>query len=232
MDRSLSIEEGGDDNRVSLRLRGTALFDPRSLAMGAPAQRTVWDLIAVSRWSGLARTSGLATDIEPLPALLAGTPGVAYTSKKGRLSVDLCQRLRSVAADGGATQADLTLTDEGFELALPDVAVFGDTSLDVSVHYRPAEVRDESTPLRAHLIGAASRAVLQVSGRPPQGAHELAFETRQGVVRSRYCLTVSQEHLELSILAPPDATTAVEDHLFGRVASWLRRLPQRLRWSL
>lgn len=152
------------DGRVGLRITGRATFDPATLAMGRPADPDVWDVLAVTRWAGLARTGGLKFEGDAEPALIEGRPAVAYETNKGNLAVDLCQRLRSVVADGRPTPGPVEAGGTGFSIPLPGVAVFGSTRLPVSVILTARS--GSPTELPGNLIGTHEGARLDVDGVP------------------------------------------------------------------
>ena len=186
------------DGRVGLRITGRATFDPATLAMGRPADPDVWDVLAVTRWAGLARTGGLKFEGDAEPALIEGRPAVAYETNKGNLAVDLCQRLRSVVADGRPTPGPVEAGGTGFSIPLPGVAVFGSTRLPLSVILTARS--GSPTELPGNLIGTHEGARLDVDGVPPDGSRELSFSTPQGVVGSRWRLLANGSKLHLEAL--------------------------------
>ncbi|MBK8447434.1 MAG: glycosyltransferase [Micropruina sp.] len=185
------------DGSVGLRIAGQAAFDPAGVAFGRPAEPDVWDLLAVTRWAGLARAGGLKYNMPSSAALFSGRPAIAYKSNKGNLAVDLCQRLRSVVVDGGPSIGPVSDTDAGFNLALPRVTVDGTTLLSLSAILVDSAHPSHRTELPARLIGAEGSARLEVDGRPPSGTYRVLFSTPSGVVDSPWHLVSSGGELRI-----------------------------------
>ncbi len=75
----------------------------------------------------------------------------AYANKKGELSVDLAQRLRTVVRDGGGRLGALERRGTGFRIQLPSVDVVGRTVLDGQVAF------ERTVPCAAGLVRRSGR---------------------------------------------------------------------------
>ena len=222
----------GDDG-VRVTITGHARFDPATVAGGDRADPDVWDVLSVCRWAGLGRAGRLRTKEQPHPALLSGTPAVAYRSNKGGLAIDLRQQLRSVASDGGATTVTGAPDGARTVLALPRVVVTGKTTLAVDVLLCDTEgsPRPDLAPMAARLLGENGEARLELDAQLPAGSHRLAFRTPTGTVKSRYVLTRTTQGVELSLAAAAPKLPTVAKAKPKQPAprkSLLRRIARRL----
>lgn len=171
---------------VLLTSHVAGFLDPHTAASGRPLDPAVWDFTTILRWGGVPRVSPIRTSTRPLPALVSGTPAVAYASTAGKLRLDLAQRLHSPAVDG-LSPGTATTTGDGFTLPLAGVSTTGDTSLPIEVlptrlRGRPGGPADVA--LAARLVGDAQGARLEVRGQLPPGRHRLAVRTSAGTLAS------------------------------------------------
>jgi glycosyltransferase involved in cell wall biosynthesis len=201
-----------DDATTGLTIHSRNRFDPATCALGAPVADTVWDAVAVTRWDGLSRAGSVNSAIEPQPALLDGRPGVAYRNKSGKLSIDLAQRLHSVARDG-LRGGPLPATETGFALPLPGVSVHGHTDLAQTV-----TIGDVTH--RGRLVGDPDGARVQLNGRPVPGRVGFAVGDETHPTRVRIAIDEAGARLV-------DLPSQREDTAWSRLQGWARKLVRR-----
>jgi hypothetical protein len=203
---------------------GTASLDPATAAFGAPLAETVWDLSTVARWDALQKVSAITAKTEPLPALIDGQAAVAYANRKAKLSVDLSQTLHSVILDGGTAAGPVIATPDGFVLQLPKVQVSGSTRVPARLVLDPSKAG--APPLSAELIGDATGARVEVTGRPRPGRYRLVVATATSKITGGQILRVGAEGT-MNITLRPVKPTEKRRGLRWLAAAILRRLRRR-----
>ena len=167
--------EAIDGGAMTPLLRIEAVIDPRTAAAGGPLPIGVHDVEAQVEW-GLAFTNVPVTIQErrARPAVVDGTPAVAYRTTKGLLAIDTSSRLRNVVADGGLEPGRLEGTTRSLTIPLPRLSE-GDGRLPAAVrlvdgdheHVLPGEVSGD------HLHAGSAR-------RVPPGEYDVAFAVGGG----------------------------------------------------
>ena len=104
-------------------------FDPATLAMGRPADPDVWDVLAVTRWAGLARTGGLKFEGDAEPALTRlGTQDWERAKRKARQAVqELATELLELYAKRQLSQGYAFSPDGEWQHELEDTFPYDET---------------------------------------------------------------------------------------------------------
>ena len=117
---------------LSLLQNGRSEVDLSTAALGQPLDDTVWDVRMRTEWVGMERKGPLLYRGQVLPAVLRGRARVAYSNASKGLSLDLAQRLRTLAIDAKPRSGNAGPIT-GFSAPLDNVTTFGETTLDASM---------------------------------------------------------------------------------------------------
>lgn len=127
----VDVSHVGDGEAITFSV--SAAVDPRSAAFGAPLSSEIWDIffrLEGLGYSPIARVP--ANAVGNLPALVAGRPAVAYKTQGDNLSLDLEEKLRTVAGSAAPKPRDVTSRRRGrrteIRVRLPGVHVGGEAS--------------------------------------------------------------------------------------------------------
>ena len=167
-------QEEHSDGTVGLVARGSADLDLATAQVGAPLATGVWDFTATSRWAGVGRRASLTVDTAR-PAFVDGMPANAYRNRKGTLTLDTAQTLRSVVSDGGLPRnggEPVGRRGEALLIPLPRLAVSGAGELAVELLARTAADAEPSV-IPARVVAAEGAAHLKTTIVLPVGDYGL-----------------------------------------------------------
>jgi glycosyltransferase involved in cell wall biosynthesis len=193
-----TIQDAGfaedDDGNVCVKARATATLDIDSGAVGAPLADDVWDFRVRSTWAGMARLGVPHYDGPARPAVRDGRAAIAYSNASKGLSLDLAQRLRTLAIDA-KPRSGIAGPITGFSAPLDNVATFGATTLDAGM---VVAIPDDAVP--ANLDDEQAVQVLEklakegeLGARVVANADGTRFEGGAALPAGRYTLYARRE---------------------------------------
>lgn len=178
------------DGTGALRVDVTAEVDLAGSGYGRISESPVWDLYSHTGWLGADKRSKVTSTLPARAALLDGRPGVAYSNTRKGLTIDLAQKLRSVAKDGRPRIAEASGDIGAFILPLGAVHVSGRTTLPSPLLLTPltgaerqgADPDSEVPPLtlEGRLVGDEQGARVEAGGVVPAGSYRLSVPTTGG----------------------------------------------------
>jgi glycosyltransferase involved in cell wall biosynthesis len=198
-----------EDGALCLVARGEATLDIRSAAAGRPLADDVWDFKARSTWRGMVRNGGPSYRGPARPLVDGERAAVAYSNMAETLSLDLAQRLRTLAMDAKPRSGPAGAI-EAFSAPLDNIAVAAEGILDASMIVAipaaevpedlPAEQAEELLETLAAKGALGARVVAGPDGARLEGSASLAsgtytiFARRGGKLsRTRHSLVVDQD---------------------------------------
>ncbi|MEA5116737.1 MAG: glycosyltransferase family 2 protein [Propionicimonas sp.] len=187
-----TVEVTDGEHDVVLVAHLSTRLDPATAAYDQPLPDTVWDLVTQTRWQGISQASPLYSTIRPLPALIDGRMAVAYTSRSGKLSVDLAHRQRSAVLDAGIRLGPVRRSQAGYVVPLRGIHVSGDTRRSLDVVLNPTAPEAPDTTVGAWLVGDLAGARLEITEPPPRGRHPFAVRTGEATLSSGLFLRMNR----------------------------------------
>ncbi|QPZ39409.1 glycosyltransferase family 2 protein [Paramicrobacterium chengjingii] len=88
---------GSHGGRAEVTVRSTATLNIDDAAFGAPLKAGIWDFNAKNELFGVVNHRGLRSEKVVTPAVIHGRALEAYVNKNGMLSLDMDQRIRTIA---------------------------------------------------------------------------------------------------------------------------------------
>lgn len=176
----------------SLWRRGVLTLDPRVVEGGHALGPSVWDAHVGLSFQGRRRSARVRVGEVNLPALVHGAGYSVYRNKKGFLSIDSAQSLRSLLMDGRPTVAGSEAKESSVRLPLANMHVAGDTQLVAGVTLRAAQAKRQRLleflgvrraaavfHVEARLVGANGQGHVVVDAPAERGTYELVDPTRK-----------------------------------------------------
>jgi glycosyltransferase involved in cell wall biosynthesis len=175
-------------------------------ALGRPLESTVWDVRVRTEWLGMERKGPLRFQGKVMPSLQHGRSATAYSNASKGLSIDLAQRLRTLAIDAEPRNGSAGRI-EAFSVPLVNLSGFGAGELDASVVVAiPDDHVPENFPspdtaalietlaaggeLAARIVVDGRGARLEGKASLPAGHYTLYARRQGGLHRTRRTLTV------------------------------------------
>jgi len=193
-------------NGVQVVQRGRGVIDIETAACGHPAADSVWDLRLQADLYGIERAVAVEYHAGRLPAVVGSRPAIVYRNKRQALSLDLAQRLRTLAVDavpavgqmgpisGFSTRLTaLAATSVPARIPAMLIAVPADSDEPTSAIDAQEQVEKWATtcPFTAEVVVDDRGTRLEGCGQLPSGDYRLYARRRNGLNRTRYALTVN-----------------------------------------
>lgn len=190
---------------LALSVQSVATVDVDHAGAGRSLDEPVWDLWSETRWLGAAHRCAVKWAGRSAASMASGRVMSAYANKKGELSVDLAQRLRTVVRDGGGRLGALERRGTGFRIQLPSVDVVGRTVLDGQVAFERTGRAAGLVRRSGRLAGLVTR-LLQVPASAPAPCRVTADPEGGAWLESTGTPGAGRWELVMTVAGPPVKT--------------------------